>query len=495
MHSYIAAPMIRRLTLPIESSPSLADPPVTEGSFAEFTADPVACMRRLHATHGELAIMRDGTQHVVFVFGPRLNHAVLSDPQSYHARFFGIRGPRNSAQRRLTAGLLSMNEEQHKRQRRLLLSSFSRKAIDGYHARLVEATESMLLEWRAGETRDIHRDMTGLMLRITSTILFGFDQATLACEIGRMIERWVSLNHEIGIGALVPDDNFSHRYEELLALADELETALQKMIDLRRRDSAAGHDMLSILLRAHDDQGGLTDEELIGQACVLFGAAHLTSANTLSWTLLLLAQHPQVAAALIEELNATLDGRPPALSDIDRLPQLDRVIKESMRVLPASSYSQRITMCPVELGPLRLPPRTPIVFSQFITHHMAELFENPDAFRPQRWIDLEPSPYAYFPFGAGPRLCLGSSLATMTFKVALPMILMRYRISCVPDSEINGLVQSTMLSPTTPLWLKIEQHDGTVESHPIRGNIHAMVKLAAPAKCQITRTRTVPILP
>ncbi|MCE9556373.1 MAG: cytochrome P450 [Planctomycetes bacterium] len=386
--------MIRRGTHQEESPSEVSGPPVTEGSFWEFTADPVACMRRLHAAHGEIAIMREATQQVVFVFGPRLNHAVLSDPQSYHARFFGIRGPRNSAQRRLTAGLLSMNEEQHKRQRRLLLGSFSRKAIDGYHARLVEATEGMLAGWQAGETRDVHRDMTGLMLRITSTILFGFDQGDLACEIGQMIERWVSLNHEIGIGALVPDDNFSRRYEELLSLADELEQRIQQMIDLRRRDSAVGHDMLSILLRAHDDQGGLTDEELIGQACVLFGAAHLTSANTLSWTLLLLAQHPRVAAPLIEELLTTLDGQPPGLSDVERLPQLDRVIKESMRVLPASSYSQRITMCPVDLGPLHLPPRTPIVFSQFITHHRPDLYDDPEVFRPARGIDIDPAPSA-----------------------------------------------------------------------------------------------------
>jgi cytochrome P450 len=160
------------------------------------------------------------------------------------------------------------------------------------------------------------------------------------------------------------------------------------------------------------------------------------------------------------------------------------VIKESMRVLPASSYSQRITMCPVDLGSVHLPPRTPIVFSQFITHHMPELYDDPEVFRPDRWSDIDPSPYAYFPFGAGPRLCLGSTLATMTFKVALPMILMRYRISCVPDSEISGLVQSTMLSPTTPLWLKIEEHDGTLESHSIRGNIHELVTLPAAERCE-----------
>jgi cytochrome P450 len=357
--------------------------PVIKGSFAEFTADPATCMRSLYAAHGEIASLREGAQQVIFVFGPRLNHAVLSDTATYHARFFGIRGPRHSAQRRLTAGLLSMNDEQHKRQRRLLMGSFSRKAIDGYHSRLVEATEWMLADWQFGQTRDVYRDMTSLMLRITSTILFGFDQAELACELGRKIENWVGLNHDIGIGALVPDDNFSRRYEELLGLADDLEQRIQEMIDLRRRDAAPGHDMLSILLAAHDEQGGLSDEELIGQACVLFGAAHLTSAATLGWTLLLLAQHPQVMAELMDELTTALEGRTPGLTDLDRLPYLDRVIKESMRVLPASSYSQRITTRAVELGPFKLAPHTPIVFSPLVTHHMAELYDDPESFRPR----------------------------------------------------------------------------------------------------------------
>lgn len=460
--------------------------PISDGCFADFTADPAVFMRRLYAEYGELAVVREGAQQVAFVFGPQLNRQVLGDTHAYHARFFGIRGPRHSAQRRLTAGLLSMNEDEHKRHRRIVAEPFSRKAIEGYHARLVQSVDAMLSEWQFGQTRDIHRDMTDLMLRITSTILFGFDQAELACDLGHMIERWVDLNHEIGIGALVPNDAFSMRYEELLQLAEELEQRIQQMIDLRRATGAQGHDVLSLLLRAHDEQGGLTDAELIGQACVLFGAAHLTSANTLSWTLLLLAQHPRVAAEVIEELRATLDGRVPMLADLERLPKLDRAIKESMRVLPASSYSQRITTQPVELGPLRLPTHTLVIFSALVTHHMVELYDEPEAFRPERWVGVNPPPYAYIPFGAGPRHCLGGPLALMTFKVALPMILSRYRLSCVPDSEICGLVRSTMLSPTTPLWLAIDRHDGTLESHPIRGNLHELVNFPPPERYQFS---------
>ncbi|MCE9545448.1 MAG: cytochrome P450 [Planctomycetia bacterium] len=468
---------------PESFEPSAGRLPITDGHFAEFAADPAACMRRLQQTHGEIAALREGAQTVIFVFGPHYNREILSDPVLFHSRFFGIRGPRRSAQRRLTSGLLSMNDEVHKRHRRLLMSAFSRKSIDSYHGRLVEATETMLAEWRPGQVRDIYRDMTGLMLHITSAILFGFDHLDLACDLGRMIERWVAMNHELGIGALVPDDNFTNRYDELLAQADELEQRILRMIQLRRSQKTEANDVLSILVRAHDEQGGLTDEELIGQACVLFGAAHLTSANTLSWTLLLLAQHPEIMAALCDELHDTLGGRAPQLNEVDQMPLLDRVVRESMRVLPASSYSQRANIEPVDLGPFRLVPGTTIVFSPFITHHLSDLYEAPEAFRPDRWLGMEQSPYAYLPFGAGPRMCMGATLAMMTFKVALPTILQRFRLSAVPNSDICGLVKSTMLTPTTPLWLKLDRQDGRFESHPIQGNIHELVELPAPSRC------------
>jgi cytochrome P450 len=139
-------------------------------------------------------------------------------------------------------------------------------------------------------------------------------------------------------------------------------------------------------------------------------------------------------------------------------------------------------MRPVVLVDFRLPTHSVVIFSPLVTHHIPELFHEPELFRPERWMRMNPSPYAYLPFGAGPRHCLGGPLAMMTFKVALPMILSRYRLSCVPDSEICGLVRSTMLSPTMPLWLAIDQHDGTLESHPIRGNIHDLVTLPPPTR-------------
>ncbi len=451
--------------------------PITHGSLLDFPRDPVACMRRLYRAHGDLAALQEGNQRIVFSFSPRYNQQVLTETDVYHSRFFSIRGPKNSAQRRLTCGLLSMNGNDHRRHRRMVMGPFSKRAIEGYCGALGELTEEMLADWQVGQTRDIFPDMTRLMLRITSTILFGFDQKELAISIGKKLERWVEMNHELGIGALLPTDTFTEKYEDLLQLGEELEGEIRKMIDLRRSSTGEACDVLSILVRSHDDQGGMTDEELIGQAAILFGAAHLTTANTLAWTLFLLAQHPTVLGRLMSEIDGVLDGAAPRLEQLDELRMMERVIKESMRVMPASSYSQRVTNERTTLGPFDLPRGTVVIFSQFITHHREDLYDEPEVFNPDRWLSIKPSPYEYLPFAAGPRMCIGTSLAMMTLKIALPTILQRFRMTVVPHSEISGLVTSTMLTPTTPIPMQLATHDGGFTAVPVTGNVHEMVDL------------------
>src|SRR5207248_653911 len=189
----------------------------------------VACLRTLHSRHGAICAMEEQGQRIYFVFGPEFNHQVLSDGNSFHSRFFAIRGGRNSAQRRLSSGLLSMNGEQHKRNRRLVMDAFMKKAILSYLPTIQLEVEAMLTDWSPGTERDIDRDMTEFMLRTTSSILFGLDDPDVAYKIGQMIDHWVHLNHELGMGAFVADPVIANRYMELLGFADELEVELVQM--------------------------------------------------------------------------------------------------------------------------------------------------------------------------------------------------------------------------------------------------------------------------
>jgi cytochrome P450 len=334
------------------------------------------------------------------------------------------------------------------------------------------------------------------------------DEPELALRLGDMIAEWVTMNDELGAGALVPNETFSKRYEELLAYAEKLEAEILQMIHRRRESNELGRDVLSILVRMHDDEeGGLTDEELVGQAAVLFSAAHMTTAHSLCWTLFLLAEHPttmqrlwsdwqQEGDALEMPSQAAPEGA--AWGDADShgeadesLSLLERVIKESMRLLPASAYSQRINVEAVELGPYRLPRGTGIVFTPLVTHHLAETFTEPNRFLPDRWLTTKPSPYAYHPFGAGARMCIGGPLALVIMRVALRRILSRYRLSVVGGTDVSAHVESTMLVPTNGLWMSVHEADGRFEAAAVAGNVHELVDLLEvpgwkAGKCHIT---------
>ena len=465
------------------ASPTTIGEPVSHVDLGEFSRDLLHGILELHAKHGPIAAVQDGQLRAILIFSPELNQQVLSDTSLFHARFFAVRGPKNSAQRRLTSGLLSMNGDQHRRNRRLVKEPFGRAAIATYSETIARLADEMLASWKVGEVRDLAEEMRRYMLQVTSTILFGLDEPELAYQLGDMIADWVSLNDAVGAGAMVPNEVFSNRYQELLDFADRLEAAILELIRKRRESGSVGSDVLSILVRAHNEEGSLTDEELVGQAAVLFAAAHMTTAHALTWTLFLLAEHPSVAKKLWDELQSESRSAASAESvEESELSLLERVIKESMRILPASAYSQRFNNEAVDLGPFHLPRGTGIAFTPLVTHRLPEIYPEPNRFLPDRWLTLKPSPYAYHPFGAGARLCVGGPLALDVLRITLRRILLQYRLPVVPGAEISAHVESTMLMPTHGVPVQVCAADGAFISSPVDGNIHELVDLVeAPA--------------
>lgn len=458
--------------------------PVTHGSLLQFSDDPIACMRRLHREHGDLAVLADGDQKLVFVFSPDLNRQVLSDTQTFESRFFAIRGSRKSAQRRVTSGLLSQNGAEHRDGRRMMKDVFAKKVLPEYHETICKLTEQLTNRWAVGNSCDLNTEMVQFMLRMTSALLFGMDDADFAHRLGLLIDRWVHRNHEIGMGALVSSPQFAKGYEDLLQQAEELEESVLQMFQRHRTKNDSGVNFLSLMLQAQQHDSNLTDDKVTGHATLLFAAAHLTTAHTFSWTLFLLSQHPDVLQRLKQELDAAVKGDVPTFEELERLPYLDSVIRESMRVMPASSYSQRIAVEPTTLGPVRLNAWTPVIFSQFITHHRADLFDNPDQFIPERWATISPSPYAYLPFGAGPRMCIGAPLAMVEIRTALTIMLKRFNFQIVPMSTVNAHVVSTMLGPTSPIHATLIPTSTLPVTAPVLGSIHNLVDLPSRAKVQ-----------
>jgi cytochrome P450 len=449
-------------------------PPLDETRFAR---DPIAYMRDVARARGSLAAFANGRQQILFAFGPDYNQQLLTRPDVFHSNLFILPGPKGSPLRRIGLGLITMNGEQHKRHRRLLLPAFHKRVVEAYGDVLVALTARVLDTWRAGQRRDMFQEMSRLALDVTNTVLFGLDDSDAALLDGTVIDDVLEKSTALGLSGLFPSGSSADAYQELLAAAERSEKQLLETIRRKRSNPAPGRDVLSLLIRAHDEDGtGMTDAELIGQASQLFGAANRTTASALTWALFLLAQHPPVMADLLDELRGTLHGDAPTPAQLGRLPLLDRVIKESLRLLPPVAFGSRTAMAPVEMGPYRLARGSLVIFSQYMTHHMPELFPRPEHFLPDRWLTGAPPPYAYIPFSAGPRLCLGAPLALAVIKTALAMTLQRYRLTLVANATINRRVTVT-LAPDAGLPMLIAPQDGRFESSPVCGNIHEMVAL------------------
>jgi cytochrome P450 len=317
--------------------------------------------------------------------------------------------------------------------------------------------------------------MRELTLQIASAVLFSHDPEE-ALPIGRLIDHWLRLSFA-GPVWLFPVNIPGTPYHRLLRLAQRIEEQILAMIAKRRGSSEKHADVLSILMEARDEENrGMTDTELVGQTAILFMASFETTASALTWTLFLLAQHPAVMRDLMDELDGVLGGKPPDAEQLARLPFLANVIKESMRVLPPVPYTVRATTKYLNMGPHRVPTGARIFCSHYLTHHLPDLYPEPERFRPERWSEIDPNQYEYMPFSAGPRMCIGAMFATQLLKISLATMLQQFRFTVVPETRIDRIVRITM-QPRQGLPMIISRNDRQFAASPVQGQIREMVTL------------------
>ncbi|HTA91311.1 MAG TPA: cytochrome P450, partial [Polyangiaceae bacterium] len=384
--------------------------------------------------------------------------------------------PRKRPITRMLTGLFHVNEGAHKQQRRLLMPAFHRSRIEGYRDEMVATTEALLEKYRPGTIRDIRPDMMELTLRIATTTLFGSDLGELGLGIGHDLEEWGVVFRG---AAILPLDLPGTPYRRWLDLSHRIDRGIHQVIQAKRSSGGAGRDMLSMLLEARDEDGAqLSEDELIGHAGVIFAAGHETSSNALSWTLFLLAQHPRVMADLCDELRGKLHGDAPTFDDLPELVLLDRVVKESLRIFPPAPLNHRVTARDSALADYQIPAGTEILSSIYHTHRMPELYPDPLSFRPERWAGLDPGPYAFNPFSAGPRMCIGATFALFEIKIVLALLLQRFRFELVQNQRIDRQFTITM-APSPRVLMRVQRLGRAYASAaPVHGNVHDMVRLA-----------------
>lgn len=359
-------------------------------------------------------------------------------------------------------GLLTNDGPTWQRQRQLIQPTFRHENISAYAQIMASSAAAHLSRWRDQQTCDIHQEMAELTLDIVTKSLFGsklsHDTRAIGTEVAAVMERFFS---QAALSFLIPDGFPLPKSPRLLRSRRHLNRVIFSIIRDRRASAAPSNDLLQTLLDAHDEHGArMNDVQLRDEVMTLFLAGHETTSNALAWTWYLLAQNPAVEYALMSELDQVLAGRPPALSDLPRLPYTEMVVKESMRLYPPAWGIGRRAISDFEIGGYRIRAGTNIFILQWITHRDPRFFPDPERFDPERWrVDPVRSGhiprFAYFPFGGGPRVCIGAGFAMMEATLLLATIAQRYRFTLLPDPPVVPFFSVT-LRPRHGLPVRIE---------------------------------------
>ena len=405
------------------------------GNIFQLRRDPLSFMREIQQTHGRMATVQFGKQQVVMFLRPE------------HVRYVLVEKPRNfvkydlgNLRFLLGDGLLTSDGDFHRQQRRLVQPAFHKHRVEGYADTMVHLTEEMLEQWQPGSEVDISREMQQLTLRIILKALFNLDSPTQSASLGRAITTVItnSIRNFGSVRRLRLDLPFT-RYGRMMAGKRELDTFVYNLIKQRRADGRDVGDVLSMLLQAQDEGNTMTDKQIHDQVFTFIAAGHETARNTMSWTFYLLSQHPHVLEKLLAELHTVLQGRSPSVDDLPHLPYLDWVINESWRVYPPAWTLIRRAVDAFDLDGYHFPAGTIAVLSQWVLHHLPDIWGDPGVFRPERWDPArgqQVPQWAYFPFGGGPLICIGMPFAELETRLLLATILQHYTPRLVPGLKV-----------------------------------------------------------
>ena len=412
-------------------------------SFRALDQSPLEMFTEL-ARYGDIAGIRVVNFRNIFVNHPSLIEEVLvGHPRRY------FKGRVLRANRHVFGeGLLTSEGDFWLRQRRLVQPAFHRARIAAYAETMVEYTRRMMESWGAGEERDVHQEMMRLTLQIVAKTLFNADVARDARDVGKSLELLLELGADFRRTLFVPHwvPTFTNlRIKREIAF---IEGILYRIINERRASGRDAGDLLSLLLHVQDEDGSrMTDKQLRDETITLFLAGHETTASSLSWTWWLLAQNPRVETKLHAELDEVLGGRAPTMDDLARLPYTANVITESMRLYPPAWGLARIVVEDHELGGYPVRKGMGVAMAQWVVHRDTRWYDAPEEFRPERWegdfAKCIPR-FAYFPFGGGPRQCIGNSFALMEATLILATVAQKYRLRLVPNHLVVPLASITL---------------------------------------------------
>jgi cytochrome P450 len=410
---------------PVPSVPAVRGLPLL-GNLLQFRRDRLALQDRAGQL-GPIARVMLGHIPVYIVTDADLAHGVLVERAGAFKKSAGLQFLRPM----LGDGLLLAEGETHKRHRKLLAPAFAPRRLEKYGEIMVDETEQQLARWRHGQRVDVAHEMMEMTLAIAGRTMFGADVRKDAAMVAEGLElgmraQMASLRSPLQLGYAWP----LPRHRQMRRAVKMLDEVVYRLIAEGRTRATDRGDVLSILLLARDEDGALSDQQVRDEVMTLLLAGHETTANALTWTWFELGRHPDVLDKLAAEVDA-LGKRPITVDDLAQLPLTLAVLEEAMRLHPPAYMTGREALEAVDVGGHRLPKGSIVAVNIRGIHRRADYFPLPDAFLPERMLpDAKKARprHHYLPFGAGPRICIGSHFALLEGQLALATMVQRVRL-------------------------------------------------------------------
>ena len=413
------------------------------GSTLSVARDPVAFLTSLRE-YGDVVRYEALGREFVAVFDPALVETALvsRNDEFWKGDLEGELGEVVGSD-----GVLLTEGERWKRQRRLLQSSFTPERIDAYAGDMVDEAVALVDGWADGAVIDLRAEFARFTLGVLTRSLFDLE---LDDERAELVRRWVEAmgayvdREAFGVRSLAPAWFPSPARDEFERATADLADAVAALVEERRRAGVDGDDLLSVLATAeYPDGSSLSPEEITDQLLTFLLAGHETTAVTLTYACWLLAADEEVERTLLEEVAAVLGDRDPTVADLESLSVTEAVAREAMRLYPPFPFLHREPHAETVLGGYRITPGTTIQLATYPIHRDSRWWDEPDAFRPERWLEEggrvldssdERPEYAYFPFGGGPRHCLGMRFAMVELQLTLATLARRVTLERVTES-------------------------------------------------------------
>ena len=408
------------------------------GNLPEYGSDRLALLQRI-AKSGDVYGMHFGPFPGILFNRPEHVHSILVE----HAYDFDKGAAIHNVFRPpIGDGIFSSEGDLHRRQRKIMAPPFQPRHIASYADMMGQYGEQMQMTWRDGSIIDINKSMTDLTMGIIGKALFDADVFTETDELGAaMLDVFEYTTHALSVLLPAPYNWPLPRNIRAHKAVAILRSRVQRFIDERRSNAGEHNDFLSILLQAKDEDGNpMSDEQLMAECLTLFGAGHETTATALTWTWYLLCQHPEIYQRVQEEVDRVLQGRTPTYADLTHLPYCLQVFKESMRLYPPAYAMSRTALRDVEIDGYHVLAGRVVLLSPYTLHRREDYFPQPERFDPERFTperEKQLPRYAYMPFGAGPRICIGLYFAMMEGHLLLATLAQRVTFRLLPGQSIQ----------------------------------------------------------